>query len=147
MGLTLRQAADMCGRSRSTIHRALKNGKLSGTRSDDGTWSIDPSELSRVFPWDVTGHAQRDDKEHNAPPPRNEEAAVLRIKVEMLGQQLEREKDTVADLRRRLDKAEERVYLLSAPKEPQQQLPPSQPIRSSLLGRLKRALKGHIEDH
>lgn len=121
MGLTLRQAADMCGRSRSTIHRALKSGKLSGVRSDDGAWSIDPSELARVFPWDITGHAHRDTTEQPVEHPSEqggEEAAVLRTKVEMLEQQLEREKDTVEDLRRRLDKAEERVYLLSAPKEP-----------------------------
>lgn len=149
MGLTLRQAADMCGRSRSTIHRALKSGKLSGVRSDDGAWSIDPSELARVFPWDVTGHAQRDTTEQSVGQPveqGGEEAAVLRTKVEMLEQQLERERDTVDDLRRRLDKAEERVYLLSAPKEPQQQLQPTQlptqEASESLWRRLKYVLAG-----
>lgn len=54
MGLTLRQAADLCGASRSTIHRALKSGKLSGNRLEDGAWDIDPSELARVFPWAAT---------------------------------------------------------------------------------------------
>lgn len=136
MGLTLRQAADLCGKSRSTIHRALKNGKLSGTRDDDGSWSIDPSELARVFPWDTTGQAQRDTSEHPETPPKDknsEEAAVLRVKVEMLEQQLEREQGTVEDLRRRLDKAEERVYLLSASKP----IEPSKPPGGALWGRLK----------
>lgn len=118
MGLTLRQAADLCGKSRSTIHRALKSGKLSGARDDDGSWSIDPSELARVFPWDTTGQAQGDTKGQPETPPRDqgsEEAAILRVKVEMLEQQLEREQETVEDLRRRLDKAEERAFLLSPP--------------------------------
>lgn len=41
--------------------------------------------------------------------------AVLQVKVEMLEAQLEREQDTVEDLRRRLDRSEERVVALSAP--------------------------------
>lgn len=141
MGLTLRQAADLCGKSRSTIHRALKNGKLSGSRDDDGSWSIDPSELARVFPWDTTGQAQGDTKRQPETPPRDqgsEETAVLRMKVEMLEQQLEREQETVEDLRRRLDKAEERVYLLSAPR------PTDEPQRASegaIWGRLRQLFK------
>ncbi|PIL19457.1 hypothetical protein P775_15065 [Puniceibacterium antarcticum] len=42
-------------------------------------------------------------------------AAVFAVKVEMLEQQLERERGTVEDLRRRLDRAEGRVFALSAP--------------------------------
>lgn len=114
MGLTLRQAAEKCGKSRSTIHRALKSGKLSGSRDDDGAWSIDPAELARVFPWDEQGHAHRDTVEQERATP-DDRAAVLAVKVEMLEAQLTREQETVEDLRRRLDKAEERVYLLSGP--------------------------------
>lgn len=114
MTLTLRQAADKCGKSRSTVHRALKSGKLSGSRDDDGTWSIDPAELARVFPWDAHDHGNRDDAEHGRDG-AGDSSAVLAVKVDMLEQQLERERDTVEDLRRRLDKAEERVFALSAP--------------------------------
>lgn len=114
MGLTLRQAAEKCSKSRSTIHRALKNGKLSGSRADDGSWSIDPSELARVFPWDTQGHGHRDDMEQGRDTP-GDQTTVLAVKVEMLEAQLIREQETVEDLRKRLDKAEERVYLLSAP--------------------------------
>ena len=114
MTLTLRQAADKCGKSRSTVHRALKSGKLSGSRDEDGTWSIDAAELARVFPWDVHEHGQRDGMGH-ARDEAGDSSAVLAVKVEMLQQQLERERDTVEDLRRRLDRAEERVFALSAP--------------------------------
>lgn len=48
--LSLSQAAKAAGRSKSTIGRAIKSGKLSASRNDDDTFSIDPSELFRVFP-------------------------------------------------------------------------------------------------
>lgn len=110
MGLTLRQAAEKCGKSRSTVHRALKSGKLSGTREENSEWSIDPSELARVFPWDTHEHGKRDAERQE-----RDGAEVLAVKVEMLEAQLERERETVEDLRRRLDRAEERAYALAAP--------------------------------
>jgi len=114
MGLTLRQAAELSGTSRSTIHRALKSGKLSGGRLEDGAWDIDPSELARVFPWDVTEPVQRDatGQERNS---SGEREAVLAVRVEMLEHQLDRERDTIEDLRKRLDRAEDRILALSAP--------------------------------
>ena len=113
MGLTLRQAADLCGASRSTIHRALKSGKLSGNRLEDGAWDIDPSELVRVFPWDISEPAQRDNPGQGREG-ASEREAVLVVKVEMLEHQLERERDTIADLRKRLDRAEDRVLALTS---------------------------------
>ncbi len=119
MGLTLRQAADLCGASRSTIHRALKSGKLSGNRLEDGAWDIDPSELARVFPWDISEPVQRDNSGQGKEG-TSEKEAVLAVKVEMLEHQLERERDTIADLRKRLDRAEDRVLALTS-----QTLPPA----------------------
>lgn len=49
-GLSLSQAAKATGRSKSTIGRAIKSGRLSAARNDDDTFSIDPSELFRAFP-------------------------------------------------------------------------------------------------
>lgn len=49
-GLSLSQAAKAAGRSKSTIGRAIKSGRLSATRNKDDTFSIDPAELFRVFP-------------------------------------------------------------------------------------------------
>lgn len=124
MGLTLRQAAELSGTSRSTIHRALKNGKLSGGRLEDGVWDIDPSELARVFPWDTTEPAQRDTtgQDRNGP---GERESVLAVRVEMLERQLDRERDTVEDLRKRLDRAEDRILALSDPAAD-----PARPVRT-----------------
>ena len=45
----LRAAARMTGRNQSTIHRAMKNGRLSYTLNEAGERQIDVAELERVF--------------------------------------------------------------------------------------------------
>jgi excisionase family DNA binding protein len=48
MSLTLAEAAEATGLNRSTILRAVKSGKISGSKSN-GTWHVEPAELFRVF--------------------------------------------------------------------------------------------------
>ena len=47
--LSLGEAARLAGTSKTTLSRAIKAGRLSATRKDDGGYQIDPAELSRVF--------------------------------------------------------------------------------------------------
>lgn len=56
-GLSLRQAAQEAGTSKSTILRAIQSGRLSATRTEDGGYSIDPAELFRVYPPKSVGGA------------------------------------------------------------------------------------------
>jgi excisionase family DNA binding protein len=49
-GLSLREAAQQAGTSKSTILRAIQSGRLSAARTDEGGYSIDPAELCRVYP-------------------------------------------------------------------------------------------------
>jgi hypothetical protein len=49
MSYTLGTAARATGLSKSTIHRAIKSGRISSGRSDTGDYAIDPAELHRVF--------------------------------------------------------------------------------------------------
>lgn len=48
--LSLREAAEQTGVSKSTIFRAIKAGRMSAPRNDDGEFQIDPAELFRVYP-------------------------------------------------------------------------------------------------
>src|SRR3954463_10272743 len=48
--LTLREAARDAGTSKSSLHRAIKAGRLSVTRTETGEIRIDPSELARAYP-------------------------------------------------------------------------------------------------
>jgi hypothetical protein len=50
MPYNLAEAAQATGLNRSTILRAIKNGRISGQRDDAGAWSVEPVELHRVFP-------------------------------------------------------------------------------------------------
>ena len=47
--LTLGQAAKLVGTSKTTLTRAIRAGRLSAIRRDDGGYQIDPAELSRVY--------------------------------------------------------------------------------------------------
>jgi excisionase family DNA binding protein len=48
--LTLSKAARVAGVSKATIHRAIKSGRISAARQGDGSYLIDPAEVSRVYP-------------------------------------------------------------------------------------------------
>ena len=105
-GLSLSQAAKAAGRSKSTIGRAIKSGKLSAVRNDDDTFSIDPAELFRVFPRtssesvplgrDGTGAEQQEIKALRA---ELETEKALRNAAELLAEERARHID---DLRRML---------------------------------------------
>jgi hypothetical protein len=46
----LGQAARATGKAKPTIARAIQTGRISASRSDDGSWAIEPAELHRVYP-------------------------------------------------------------------------------------------------
>jgi len=129
--LTLRQAAELTGKSKSTLTRAIKSGRLSASRDGEGMYSIDPAELARVYPFVETPDASHDAR-HGAP--RNDEtgpndAAILRLRLSLLVDERDRERTaaerereqlaaTVADLRMRLDRAEQRITALIGDQNP-----------------------------
>ena len=47
--ISLGQAAKLAGVGKSTIARAIKAGRLSAQRRDDGSYEIDVAELHRVY--------------------------------------------------------------------------------------------------
>lgn len=125
MILTLRQAAELTGKSKSTLTRAIKSGRLSASRNVEGMYAIDPAELARAYRLVETTDAQHDAR-HGAP--RNNEleandVAILRLRLSLLADERDRERmtaerereqlaATVADLRIRLDRAEQRITVL-----------------------------------
>lgn len=115
MRYTLGTAAKATGKAKSTILRAIKAGTISASRSHDGSYEIEPSELHRVFP---PNSAQPEPS--NATHPTEEHSATLQIRLQILETERQRERDqmqaTIDDLRARLDRSEDRVTaLLSAP--------------------------------
>ncbi len=48
--LSAKQAAKEAGKATSTITTAIKSGKLSATKNENGSFEIDPAELLRAHP-------------------------------------------------------------------------------------------------
>jgi hypothetical protein len=103
MYLSLVQAAKESGKSKSVIHNALKNGRLSGAKNDKGNWQIDPAELFRVFPKGVPKRSGGKKRTVQNPT----EHVLLEQEVEHLRERLADKDMQVADLRRRLDASED----------------------------------------
>ena len=101
MAYTLGQAAKAADVSKTTIQRAIKSGRLSASRQDDGSYVIDPAELHRVFP--RGGDADSEMARSVTPSATGE----LRVEVEMLRERLAEKDEVIDDLRRRLDQSEE----------------------------------------
>jgi len=129
--ISLRQAAEITGKSKSTLTRAIKAGRLSASRSTEGIYTIDPAELARVYPPSVEHEADYD-AQHGAS--RNnvtvsDDAALLKLKLALLTGERDRERTfaerereqlaaTVDDLRVRLDRAEQRITALIGNQKP-----------------------------
>ena len=94
--LSLSQAAKLTGKSKSTINRAIKTGKLSAARHEDGSYSIDPAELSRAFDMEPLEGAKRCDAEPDG--------TRLLERIEALESMLNREREISADLKEDRDR-------------------------------------------
>ncbi len=91
MELSLGQAAKLAGVGKTTLARAIHSGKMSATRREDGTYGVDPAELTRVYPpkseiaetESTAGYAA-----HRTPITRNLDETDLRIQVAGLSAEL-----------------------------------------------------------
>ena len=95
VNFSLSQAAKETGRSKATISKALNNGVLSYVSKTDKGYEIEHSELFRVFP----PKAKKTDDVTTREPHKNTKEIEL---LERLNQQ---QAETIADLRKRLDEA------------------------------------------
>jgi hypothetical protein len=87
-GLTLGQAARIARRSKATLSRDIAAGRLHAVRNPGGTFSINPRELSRMYP--------------NPPV-----ITVPAVSSEQMTQELDLLRETIGELRKRLDVADQ----------------------------------------
>jgi hypothetical protein len=121
MSYTLGEAAKAAGKSKTTIHRALKSGKVSASKTDSGAYAIEPAELHRVFPPVSTGrNTERsawNDLEH-----QRDDQGTLRIQLESIEKERERERqqlqETITDLREDRDRWRQQATALLEDKRP-----------------------------
>lgn len=96
MTYTLGQAAKATGKSKPTISRAIKNGKISASKGDDGAYTIDPAELHRVFP--PLPAASNDTSTGETAEPATSDTA-LQQEIEHLRKLVEDREATISDLK------------------------------------------------
>lgn len=116
---TLGQAAKATGKAKSSISAAIKDGTISATKNENGSYTIDPAELHRVFPpasfANSAAEHRLDDSEQGD---LRFENGVLKGELNQLRERLagidtqhdgERRalSDQIEDLRNRLDQAEQ----------------------------------------
>lgn len=120
MHLSLGQAAKETGMDKSTISRAIKSGKLSATRKENGSYEIDPAELFRVFapafketePPALAPATAMDGSSENQALRLQWEATALRMQLEAATRRIQDKDEEIRDLRHRLDiEGEERRKL------------------------------------
>lgn len=94
MGITLKEASEQVGVTRQTLMKAIKNGRVSGEKSANGEWRIEPVELFRVWPA-VKGvqpplHVPLTASDTlGAPPANGEIVALLKDQIGLLQSQLD----------------------------------------------------------
>lgn len=116
MRYTLGTAAKASGKSKTTIQRAITKGKISAQKDEDGSYSIDPSELHRVFP-PVTPETVSGVPQQDATRPLDE-TPELRAKIEALEAMLAREREALDEVREDRDAwKQQATALLAAPQK------------------------------
>ena len=111
MAYTLGEAAKATGVSKASLSRAIHSGRISAAKKDDGSFSIEPVELHRVYPpkssatvSETSFETPRNitDNTRNSP-----DSNVLQARLEAALEQLRDREGTIDDLRQRLDRSDE----------------------------------------
>jgi excisionase family DNA binding protein len=95
--LSLLEAANRTGKTKPTILKAIKRGRLSAKKDEHEQWRIDPAELFRVYP---PVNEQGSSEETRFP-------AVEAVELDAVKRERDLLQAQVDDLRRRLDASEQ----------------------------------------
>ncbi len=135
------RAAELTGRSKSTIQRAMNSGKLSYELDANGRRVIDVSELERGF-----GLAQSNTQNHNASVEQELQKASsmlemerMKMRIKMLEHQLETAEDQIADLKQQRDSWQRQAQQVLLTNEHSQKQ--AEELRAELKERQMRAQK------
>jgi hypothetical protein len=99
---SLKQAADAVGRGKPAILKAIKNGRISAQKDDNGQWRIDPAELYRVYPVTPTGNGS--DTTTGERQETTKEIVGVGAEVAVLRERLAEKDELIADLRTERDR-------------------------------------------
>jgi len=134
IGMT--EAAKLTGKQRQTIHKAIKEGRISAVRSEAGEWRIDPAELFRVYPPLSTVN---DNQSAQVDAGLQRVDSGLQREVELLRERIREKDDIISDLREDRDHWRQQATALLTDQRPK---PPAEQPATGFWARLGRWMKG-----
>lgn len=104
MVYTLGEAAKATGKSKATISKAIKSGRISAKKDETGTFHIDPSELHRVYPLTVYSEHKETPVNTHAKADNDGTIRELQARLEAAHERLSDKETVIADLREDRDR-------------------------------------------
>lgn len=115
--VSVTEAARLTGKNRATIHRYIKQGKLSQISDATNTKKVDTSELIRVFGSLTATHttlSQSDTMQHDATPKTVQSVALLQQKIALLEQLLESKNNELQRQDEHIDSLKQAMLLIES---------------------------------
>lgn len=118
MVYTLGEAAKATGKSKATISKAIKSGRVSARKDETGTFHIDPSELHRVYP--PTVYSEQKETPANTGENANIDGTIreLQARLEAAHERLSDKEAVIADLREDRDRWRQQASALLSDQRP-----------------------------
>jgi hypothetical protein len=118
MVYTLGEAAKATGKSKATISKAIKNGRVSARKDETGTFHIDPSELHRVYP--PAASSEQKETHVNTPERTDIDGTIreLQARLEAAHERLSDKEAVIADLREDRDRWRQQASALLSDQRP-----------------------------
>lgn len=127
MAYTLGEAAKASGKSKATISKAIKSGRLSAVKQDTGVFRIEAAELHRVYPKTVDGNQDRTRQTVAQTPENTPSVKELQARLEAAQERLTDRDTVIADLREDRDRWRQQATALLADQRPVPQ-PVTEPV-------------------
>ena len=118
MQLSAKEASEQVGLSKQALINAIRKGKVSAAKDENGEWKIDPAELFRAYPPANQVDGKKSGSLDDALPIVDNglmvEVATLRERLSSFEREKELFSSQLEDLRRRLDISDEERRRLTA---------------------------------
>lgn len=122
MVYTLGEAAKATGKSKATISKAIKSGRISAAKDETGTFSIDPAELHRVYPPTVSNDHEETRRKLTENAENDGLIRELKARLEAAQERLADKETVISDLREDRDKWRQQATALLADQSPKPRL-------------------------
>lgn len=118
MVYTLGEAAKATGKSKATISKAIKSGRVSAIKDDTGTFQIDPAELHRVYP--PTSSIEQEETASKPAPNTTNDVLIreLQARLDAAHERLTDKETVISDLREDRDKWRQQATALLSDQRP-----------------------------